>query len=72
VTEKLSLWGAALAAAREAERAAARHTGEPADGLHREARRLRERADHLHREVYVELGQRRQGDHAGRSNTERT
>jgi hypothetical protein len=58
-TEKLSLWGVAHAAARNAERAAAQQAGEPSDNLHREARILRERADRLHREVYMELGPRR-------------
>jgi hypothetical protein len=57
-TEKLSLWGVAHAAARNAERAAAQQDGEPSDNLHREARILRERANRLHREVYMELGPR--------------
>jgi hypothetical protein len=65
-TEKLSLWGVAHAAARNAERAAAQQAGEPSDNLHREARILRERADRLHREVYMELGPRR-ADQAGRN-----
>jgi len=60
-TEKLSQWGVAHAAARDAERAAAQQTGEPADRLRREARLLRERADRLHREVYIELDPRRGG-----------
>lgn len=61
-THKLSLWGVAHAAARDAERAAARHTGQPGDELRREARLLRERADRLHREVYLELGPRREAE----------
>jgi hypothetical protein len=58
-TEKLSLWGLAHAAARDAERAAAQQTSDPSGRLGREARLLRERADRLHREVYLELGPRR-------------
>lgn len=68
-THKLSLWGEAHAAARDAERAAARQSGQPADELRHRARLLRERADRLHREVYMELGPREsaasaQGPHA--------
>lgn len=59
-THKLSLWGVAHAAARDAERAAAQHTGDLCDELRRQARILRERADRLHREVYLELGPRRE------------
>ncbi len=54
-TQKLSLWGEAHAAARDAERAAARQSGQPSDELRHRARVLRERADRLHREVYLEL-----------------
>ena len=59
-THKLSLWGLAHAAARDAERAAAQQTGQPGDELSHQARVLRERADRLHREVYMELGPRRE------------
>lgn len=59
-TQKLSLWGVAHAAARDAERAAAQQTGQPCDELRHQARVLRERADRLHREVYMELGPRRE------------
>ena len=65
-TEKLSQWGVAHAAARDAERAAAQQNGESSERLRREARLLRERADRLHREVYVELGRRRSVDAAGK------
>lgn len=58
LTDKLSLWGTTHSAARDAERAAAQHSGERRDELRREAQRLRERADSLHREVYRELGPR--------------
>jgi hypothetical protein len=64
LTEKLSLWGATHAAARDAERAAAQQSGERCDQLRLEARRLRERADSLHREVYRELGPRSAREHA--------
>lgn len=57
-THKLSLWGAAHAAARDAERAAAQEGGQARDELRHRARVLRERADRLHREVYLELGPR--------------
>lgn len=57
-THKLSDWGEAHAAARDAERAAARQSGQPRDELRQQARVLRERADRLHREVYMELGPR--------------
>ena len=57
--EKLSLWGVAHSAARDAEHAAAQAQGERADQLRREAQTLRERAEHLHHEVYRELGPRR-------------
>lgn len=59
-TQKLSLWGAAHAAARDAERAAAREGGQACDELRQRARVLRERADRLHREAYLELGPRRE------------
>jgi hypothetical protein len=49
--EKLSNWGAARAAARDAERIAERHGGETAEHLRKEARTLRERADRLHSEI---------------------
>lgn len=58
-THKLSLWGVAHAAAREAERAAALEAGQGCDDLRHRARVLRERADRLHREAYMELGARR-------------
>ena len=64
-TEKLSLWGVAHAAARDAERAA-QQAGAPSELLRREARLLRERADRLHREVYLELGRRRSLDPTGK------
>lgn len=59
-THKLSLWGMAHAAARDAERAAAQQGGTACDELRHRARLLRERADRLHREVYMELGPRRE------------
>jgi hypothetical protein len=59
-THKLSLWGMAHAAAREAERAATRDAGQSGDELRQRARILRERADRLHREAYLELGPRRE------------
>lgn len=59
-TDKLSLWGVAHAAARDAERAAAQQAGQQGDELRHRARLLRERADRLHREVYLELGPRRE------------
>lgn len=65
LTQKLSLWGVTYAAARDAERAAARQSGAPGDHLQREARQLRERADRLHREVYMELGPERKPGRAG-------
>lgn len=49
--EKLSTWGATHAAARDAERAAARKDGADAQRLRHEARALRERADRLHSEI---------------------
>jgi len=58
LTEKLSLWGATHAAARNTERAAAQRSGPDSIELRREAQRLREHADRLHREVYTELGKR--------------
>lgn len=64
-TDKLSLWGAALTAARDAERAAAQESGAPYDQLRRKARALREHADRLHREVYLELGPVRGADRGG-------
>lgn len=58
--EKLSSWGAAHAAARDAERAAARQGGTSAEHLKREARSLREHADRLHSEILRgESGQQR-------------
>lgn len=57
-TEKLSLWGAIHAEARQAARAAEREMGPSAAERQREARALRERADRLHREIYGELGDR--------------
>jgi acyl-CoA reductase-like NAD-dependent aldehyde dehydrogenase len=65
-TDKLSLWGAALAAARDAERAAAQQVGDSYDPLRRKARALREHADRLHREVYRELGPVRASDRPGK------
>ncbi|MHB1122961.1 MAG: hypothetical protein ACYC0T_09595 [Ramlibacter sp.] len=59
-THKLSLWGVAHAAARDAERAAAQEGGQAGDELRHRARVLRERADRLHREAYLELGPRRE------------
>lgn len=59
-THKLSLWGAAHAAARDAERAAAQAGGQARDELRHRARVLRERADRLHREAYLELEPRRE------------
>lgn len=64
-THKLSLWGEAHAAARDAERAAAQHTGQLCDQLRQQARMLRDRADRLHREVYMELGPRREAGGTG-------
>ncbi|CAA9428479.1 MAG: hypothetical protein AVDCRST_MAG51-2466 [uncultured Ramlibacter sp.] len=55
-TEKLALWGAAHAAARDADRAVARQGGKQSGELRQRAELLRERADRLHREVYTELG----------------
>jgi hypothetical protein len=49
--EKLSNWGAAHAAARDAERTAQRHDGINAEHLHKQARTLRERADRLHSDI---------------------
>ena len=59
-THTLSLWGAAHAAARDAERAAAQERGQGRDELRQRARVLRERADRLHREAYLELEPRRE------------
>jgi len=64
LTEKLSLWGATHAAARDAERAAAQSGGED---LRRRASALREHADRLHREVYMELGPSRKAEPAARN-----
>ncbi len=59
LTDKLSLWGATHAAARDAERQAAQQQdGADSEELRRQARQLRERADRLHREVYSQLGDR--------------
>lgn len=66
-THKLSLWGAAHAAARDAERAAAQEAGQARDELRHRARVLRERADRLHREAYLELGPRRERGAAANS-----
>lgn len=49
--EKLSNWGAAHAAARDAERTAQRHTGETAEQLRMKASALRQRADRLHCDI---------------------
>lgn len=56
MTEKIALWGATHAAARDAERAASQHAGASGEALRREAQRLRERADSLHREVCTTPG----------------
>jgi hypothetical protein len=48
---KLSDWGAAHVAARDAERAAAREGGAMAQQLRERARTLREHADRLHSEI---------------------
>lgn len=55
-THKLSQWGVAHAAARDAERAATQEAGTVCGELRHRARVLRERADRLHREAYLELG----------------
>lgn len=61
MTEKLILWGAVHAAARDAERALAQQ-GEGRDELARQAKVLRDKADRLHREAYAELGSARRTD----------
>lgn len=49
--DQLSHWGAVHAAAKDAERNAARQDGPTAERLKAEARLLRERADRLHSEI---------------------
>jgi hypothetical protein len=55
LNEKLTLWGAMHAAAREAALAATANDAD-AEAKRRQAQALRERADRLHREIYRELG----------------
>ena len=60
VMQKLSLWGAMHAAARDAAKAAEKHDDcSDVEARRREAQVLRERADRLHREIYRELGSHR-------------
>ena len=58
LTEKLRHWGNAYAAARSAERAAAKQGGATPADLQREAQQLREHANRLHGEIYRQLDRR--------------
>jgi hypothetical protein len=58
LTEKLRHWGNAYAAARNAERAAAKQGSPTHADLQRQAQQLREHANRLHGEIYRQLGDR--------------